>query len=170
MFGLFKAKPAPEGPAHFALEMDIACAGDELFGLVNCADHRFWKNDVGHVDNVAPGRFRMHLDLVPDHVFTLVVTEAEPGRMFAYDTQATPRTGKLVKTHERYDIVPVDGRHCTVTLSVDAWFEDGLTYAEWEQEAAMMAMGVNNSLAKLKIHAEEGVAMVRHVEALQNAA
>jgi len=170
MFGLFKSRPAPAGPAQFDGTIDVACSADAMFGLLDIADARYWKRDVGTVENVATGRFRLRLDVAPDHVFTLVVTEAEPGRLYAYDAQATPRAGRMVQANERYEITPTGSESCRVHLVNSVQFESGMAMREWKQECEMMTLSVNNALAKLKIHAEMGVQAIREIEEIQRAA
>ena len=170
MLGLFKSKPAPEGPAHFDATIDVACSADEMFGLLDIADARYWKRKVGRVETVASGRFRLYLDVVPDHVFTLVLREAEPGRLYAFDTQTTPRAGRLVQTEERYEITPTGSESCTVRLIINAQFESDMSMREWKQECETMRMSVHNAQTKLKIHAEMGVETIRQIEEFQHAA
>ena len=170
MFGLFKSKPAPEEPAQFDAAIDVDCSAETIFGLLDIADARYWKREVGSVEEVARGRFRLHLDMLPDHAFTLVVTDAEPGRLYAFDSQATPRAGRLVQTHERYEIVPTGSETCQVRLFMKAQFEIDMTMREWKRECDTMWLGVANALTKLKIHAEMGVETIREIEDIQRAA
>lgn len=170
MFGLFKAKPAPDVPVVFEFEMPIARSADELFGLLNYADPNNWKRKVGTVETVAPGRFRLALDVTPDHLFTVVVSEAEPGRLYAYDVQTTPRAGRIVASSERYSITPTSHDSCRVKLVTTVEFEKEMTRREWQDECKMLAIAVNNTLAKLKLHAEQGTSVIREIEAIQRAA
>lgn len=170
MFGLFKAKPAPDGPVVLEDAIAVECSSDTMFGLLNFADSRCWKRAVGTVEDVATGRFRMQLDLAPDLFFTIVVTDAEPGRLYAFDVQITPRPGRLMQSSERYEITPTGSQSCSVRLVTHAHFESGMTLREWKGEKAMMEMAVNNALVKLKLHAEQGVDAIRSIESLQRAA
>jgi hypothetical protein len=173
MFGLFKAKPAPpvpEGPAIIEAAEAIDYAADTLFGLLNFADARCWKHAVGRVETVSAGRFRLHLDLVPEFVFTVVVSDAEPGRLYAFDTQITPRAGRITHAAERYEIAPIGAASCAVRLLTEAHFEAGMSRTEWLEEAALMDQAVHTTLAKLKLHAEYGADAVRNVENFQRAA
>ncbi len=170
MFDLFKSKHAPEGPAQFDATVEVDCSADTMFGLLDIADARYWKRDEGTVETVANGRFRLHLDLLPDHAFTLVVTEAEPGRLYAYDAQATPRAGRMVQAHERYEITPTGCESCAVRLVNRVQFENDMTMREWKQECEMMALGVSNALTKLKVHAEMGHGTIREIKDIQRAA
>ncbi|VVS95872.1 SRPBCC family protein [Erythrobacter sp. EC-HK427] len=170
MFGLFKAKPAHAGMVSFTLAMDIACAADELFGLVNPAAPTFWKRAAGRLETIAPGRFRLHLHSEPECVRTLVVTEAEPGRVLALDTQATPRTGYVVSKNYRYCITPVDARNCTVTLHMEARFVPGLGKRDYDTGCRAVAEDLHTTLSMLKVHAEQGAGMVCRIDRLQSAA
>lgn len=170
MFGLFSSKPAPQGPAKFDAAIDVACSADTMFGMLDIADARYWKRGVGRVEKVAAGRFRLYLDLVPDHVFTLVVTEAEPGRLYSFSAQATPRSGRMVQMHERYEITPTGSESCRVRIVMEAQFENGMTMREHKQECETMWLSVSNVLAKLKVHAEMGAETVREIEDIQRAA
>ncbi|QZH75973.1 MAG: hypothetical protein JY451_05190 [Erythrobacter sp.] len=173
MFGMFKAKsatPVQQGPAIIEAAIAVDCAADTLFGLLNFADPTCWKHAVGTVETVATGRFRLHLDLLPEHVFTIVVSDAEPGRLYAFDTQITPRAGRITHASERYEIAPTGAATCIVRLLTEAHFEAGLPRSEWLEEAALMDQAVHTTLAKLKLHAEYGADAVRNVENFQRAA
>jgi hypothetical protein len=169
---MFKAKPVPakQGPAIIEAAIGIDCAADTLFGLLNFADPTCWKHAVGRVETVATGRFRLHLNVLPDHVFTIVVSDAEPGRLYAFDTQITPRAGRITHAAERYHICPTGTASCTVRLVTEAHFEADMPRSDWLEEAALMDQAVHTTLAKLKLHAEYGADAVRQIEAFQRAA
>ena len=88
---------------------------------------------------------------------TCTVTEAEPGRAFAFDVRYTV----LPIAHWRYDIVPADGGGCLVTertwdrrpgwFSKTAWVGTGVR----DRDAAN-AEHIRLTLARLKEKAEAG--------------
>lgn len=170
MFGLFKAKPAPQGPAVVEAAIEINCAADTLFGLLNFADAHCWKRTEGTVETVAPGRFRLHLDLLPDHAFTIIVSDAEPGRRYAFNTQITPRAGRMTHATERYKIDPIGAGHCSVRLVTEAHFEAGMSRSEWQAEVALVEQAVHTTLARLSSHAEQGVGAIHEIEKTRHAA
>lgn len=167
MFGLFKSKPAPEGPVAFQFSAEIDCPPGELYRIIDYADEKCWKRDVGSIDQTGAGSYRMVLEMLPDVAFKLDVTEAEPGKSYVYDCTADPKIGRLIVTTESYDLEASESGGSNVTISVVAEFDADMTEQEWQQEVEMMALGVNNSLNKLKVHAEMGVEKIREIEAVQ---
>ena len=169
MFGLFnrKSEPAPDGPVAFEFEDDIAVSARELYRIVDFADEKCWKRDVGTVDQVGEKKFVMRLDMLPDVAFNIGVLDTEPHAVYTYDCVADPLMGNLERSVEGYQIDPTGEDSCHVTLVVMAEFREGLTKKEWDGEVQMMAMAVMNSLAKLKIHAEQGLEAIRAVERMQ---
>lgn len=167
MFSFFKPKPAPEGPVVFEVETDIGCSANQLYRIVDFGDEQCWKREVGTVNKVSDREFAMELDLVPDMVFKLHILEEDPGKVYRYECVMEPRGGRLVTCTEGYAITDAGPDRCIVKLSAEAIFEDGLTFKQWQQEVEMMAMAVNNSLGKLKVHVEDGVDRIREIEKLQ---
>ena len=167
MFGLFRKKPAPEGPVAFEFEEEIAVPAQELFRIVDFADEKCWKRDVGTVDKVGENKFVMRLDMLPDVDFAIGVLDVEQDTLYSYDCVSDPLMGNLERSIEGYQIDPTGEDSCHVTLVVMAEFREGLSKKEWDGEVQMMAMAVMNSLAKLKLHAEQGVEAIREVEKMQ---
>lgn len=148
MFGFLKPKPAPEGPVQFGLEIEIEKPAEEVYPLIDWADPRNAKRQLGHrVDAVRdkPGRFEMHLDGLDGHVFEMMVTDEVPGREYGFHCVIRPTLGRL-------QIITI------------AEFVEGMRMKHFEEEVAMMSIATHNALAKFKIHAEEGVEGVRAVE------
>ncbi|MEM8726857.1 MAG: hypothetical protein AAGE86_15185, partial [Pseudomonadota bacterium] len=73
--------------------------------------------------------------------------------------------GNLVKSVESHDIVPQGDNACTVKITVQATFVDGLSDREIANEVALMGMSVHNDLYKLAMLAEEGLDAVKDYEA-----
>lgn len=170
MFGILKRKVEPVGPFEFEHNVEIERPAEEVYALVDWGDPRNAKRTLGNkVEQVgsSPGRFRLHLDLVPDHRFEMIVAEAVQDHRYAYDCEITPPVGRLVSCHEAYSIEPLGNDSCRLGLVVSAWFVGGLSAEEMANEVMMMGMSGQNALAKLKIQAEQGVEAVHAVEAMQ---
>lgn len=170
MFGLAKKKkPAePMGPFEFSHSIQIERPAADVYALVDWADPRNSKRALGNkVEQVAPDRFRMHLDLVPDHRFEMIVTEAVPGKRYAFENEITPSAGQLVSSHETYSVEPLGENSCHLGLTVAVWFNGGLSAEEMAAEVMIMGMSGQNALAKLKVMAEEGAEAVHRIEAAQ---
>ncbi|MCL6250154.1 hypothetical protein M3P36_03710 [Altererythrobacter sp. KTW20L] len=167
MFGFLKSKPAPEGPVTIDFDIEIGCAAEDVYALIDFADPRNAKKQVGTVEPTGNNTFRMELDLVPDMVFDLRVTEAARPQVYAFDTRIAPQAGRLTHSHERYEIKLVDRNSCILRLITDVTFEKGMTMRQFEEEVTMMSRAVHNALLKLKIHAEKGVDVVRQIERAQ---
>ena len=140
----------------------------ELYAMFDWADPRNAKRALGNkVEQVDADRFRLLLDLVPDHRFEMIVTEAVPERSYAYDCEITPPVGRLVSCHEAYAVEALGDGSCRLELVVSAWFVGGLSAEDMAMEVMMMGTSGQNALAKLKIQAEQGVEAVHAVEAAQ---
>ena len=167
MFGLFKSKPAPEGPVPFEFTQQVNCSAAELYRMVDFADENCWKKQVGSVDATGEKSYRMVLDMCPDLAFDLNVLEEEPGKSYGYDCVIVPKTGRLERSIEGWQFDPRDDGGTDVTLVVIAEFDEGMTEKEWQGEVQMMGMAVHNALMKFKIHAEMGTDAIREIEAQQ---
>ena len=170
MFGRLKRKVEPVGPFEFEHTIEIARPGDEVYGLVDYSDPRNAKRTLGHrleQLGACPDRFRLWFDLVPDHRFEMTVTEAVPGKSYAYETEITPSIWQLVSSHEAFTVEPLGESSCRLSLTISAWFQGHLSAEEMGAEVMMMGMAGQNALAKLKVHAEQGPDAVHALEAMQ---
>jgi hypothetical protein len=170
MFAFLKRKAEPIGPFEFGHSVAIDRPATEIYALLDWADPRNAKRALGNkVEQVgtSPDRFRMTLDLVPDHVFEMIVTDAVPGEVYAFENEITPPPGRLVSSHERYTLEPLGENSCTLSLMVSARFTGGLSEEAMAMEVMMMTMSCGNALAKLKVQAEQGIEAVHAIEAMQ---
>ena len=170
MFGFLKRKAEPVGPFEFEHGTEIERPAAEVYAMIDWADPRNAKRALGNkVEQVgtAPDRYRLHLDLVPDHRFEMIVTEEVPGRSYAFENEITPSVGRLVSSHETYAIEPLGEGSCRLSLVISALFVGGLSAEDMAMEVMMMGTAGQNALAKLKIQAEQGVEAVHAVEAQQ---
>jgi hypothetical protein len=170
MFGILKRKVESIGPFEFGYSVAIEKPAAEVYALLDWADARNAKRALGNkVEQVgnAPDRFRMTLDLVPGHVFEMIVTDAVPGETYAFENEITPPPGKLVGSRETYSIEPLDEGSCVLSLSVSASFTGGLPEEALAMEVMMMTVSCGNALEKLKVQAEQGVEAVHAIEAMQ---
>ena len=168
MFGLFKKKPAPEGPVEIVISTKVEAPAQDFYALIDFADPRNAKRELGHeVRETGDGGFVLVMNFLPDCEFPIEVTAEDPPRHYAYRSVLPPGLGKLQRTHERYDIEPVDDRTCEVTMRIEAEFQPGMTLSEFDREMTMVTLGSQNALAKLKVHAEGGIESVREFEVAQ---
>lgn len=170
MLGFLKRKVEPLGPFGFGHSVAIDLPAAEVYALLDWADPRNAKRALGNkVEQVgtSPDRFRMLLDMVPGHVFEMIVTDAVPGESYAFESEITPPPGRLVACHETYTIEPLDEQSCVLTLLVSATFVGGLSNEDAAMEVMMMTVSCGNALEKLKIQAEQGVEAVHAIEAMQ---
>ena len=139
MFDLLKRRAEPAVPFEFGYGVRIEKPAAEVYALLDWADPRNAKRALGNkVEQVgtSPDRFRMTLDIVPGHVFEMIVTEAVPGARYAFDNEITPPPGKLVASHERYTIEPAGETACVLTLRVFASFAPRLAEPAIAMEVA----------------------------------
>ena len=166
MFGLFKPKMAPEGPVEIEMDIEIERSAEDVYALVDFGDPRNHKAAVGTITRTGPQGFDMVLDMLPDLTFPIVELEAVPHRTYTIESVLPEGLGRLLKTVERCDIEPLGPDRCKVSTNTLATFAP-MKLRDFQGEVAMIAMACNNSLAKLKIHAEEGVETIRDIEARQ---
>lgn len=167
MFGLFRPKLAPAGPVEFRLDIEIARPAADVYPLIDWADPRNAKRELGN--SVVPiegdsGRFEMVLNGLPDHRFEIAVTEAEPNRVYEFAARIVPMIGRLVASRERYTLEPLGSDRCSLTLVTSAQFVEGLRMREYQHELCLMAASVHSALEKFRIHAEHGAGAGKAVE------
>ncbi|WP_324827195.1 SRPBCC family protein [Qipengyuania zhejiangensis] len=175
MFGwirkMMQPEMAPEGPVTFDFEIEIATPAERIYSLIDFASPTNAKRELGHsVEQVSsnPEIWKLVIAQMPDATFLETVTEATAPLCYSYRSVAEPQQGAMQWTEERWTIQPQqDGARCLVTLLVEAQFDEPLPMSDHQDHVIMMAMGCNNAVEKLKLHAEKGVAAVREVEAQQ---
>jgi hypothetical protein len=167
MFGFLKPTLAPAGPIEFRFDTVIEKPAEDVYALIDWADPRNGKRELGdevtRIEGV-PGRFRLVLDGLPGHRFEISVDEEIPHASYAFTCEVAPTIGRLVRSHELYRLEALSARSCRLTLVTTATFIDGMRLKAFEDEVLTMTVACHNALAKLKIHAEEGVEAVRAVQ------
>lgn len=170
MFGLFnrgKPEPAPEEPIEITASIQIARPAAEVYALLDFADERHQLrargNEVRQVESDPP-LYRLWYDLAPDLNFLFAVTEAEPERRYAYSAIIVPPIGLRTGSHEDYTIEPLGEEACRLTFVNTVHHVPGISSDELAAEVEMSSVAAANSLAKLKMQAEEGVAAVAAFE------
>lgn len=166
MFGLFKPTMAPEGPVEIELSMEIERSAESVYAMIDFGDPRNYKAEVGTITRTGPKSFDMVLDMLPDLTFPIVELEAVPHRVYEIESVLPEGLGRLHKTVERAEIEPLGPDRCKLTAITFAHFHP-MKLRYFQGEVAMIATACNNSLAKLKIHAEQGVEVIREIEARQ---
>lgn len=167
MFDFLKPRRAPAGPYQFVGAVEIERSAAEVFPLLDLADPRYAKRQLGErVEPVGgrPDTWRMILGAVPDLVFELTVTERVADAWIGFDCTVTPRVGRLAASHELYTLEQLGEQACRLELVNTVTFNGELRPKALAHETMMMTVSVHNALAKLKLHAEGGVAAVRAVE------
>ena len=164
MFSFLKPKPAPEGPVEFIVAVEIDRPAAEVYPLIDWADPRNAKRQLGHsIEPLGgdPARFRLIMTGMEDLRFEMTVIEAEQDRRYAFSTDITPPVGRLVESAEHYSLEPLGDDRCKLTLKTVATFQSGLDMDEFEEELMMMTMSCQRALVKYKLHAEQGVDAVK---------
>jgi hypothetical protein len=172
MFGLFKPKLAPTGPHPFSVEADVAVSAAEFFALVDFADPRNAQRARGASIDASGDcgrRFLMKLPQLDDLDFHIDVIEAVAPNHYAYAIVIDPLVGRLAASTEAYTIWDVPTGGCRVRFDNTVTLQDGLRMKHVIEEFARMTMATMNSLAKLKLQAEQGVEAVLAFEEAQYA-
>jgi len=167
MFGWFKPKMAPEGPVEIEMDAEIERPASEVYALIDFGNPRHHKAQVGTITRTGDASYEMVLDMLPDLTFPITELEAIPGKSYIFESVLPEGAGgRLKKTVEGCEIEPLGPDRCKVVAKTLAYFHP-MKLKHYDHELAMIAMACNNSLTKLKIHAEEGVERIREIEARQ---
>ena len=165
MFGLFKRNRAPEGPVSIAAEVEIAKSCEDVYALLDFADERNAKRALGYeVKRVGDNRWQMITTHLPDLTFLFDITEAEAGKLYAYDCIIEPSMPNLVRSSETYTLDPLGADTCRLTLLNTVEFRPGLSKRAHAHEVAMMATSTHSALQKFKLQAEHGAAATKVIE------
>ncbi|MBX7482126.1 hypothetical protein [Qipengyuania qiaonensis] len=170
MFGLFKRKPRllePSEPIELKTSIEIDRSAEEIYALLDFGDARNQLrargNEVRRISD-DPVEYRLWYDRMPDHNFLFTVTEAIPGKSYAYAGQIVPPVGRRISSHEAYAIEELSEKSCRLTFVNTITHVAGLTEAELADEVGKSSLAAANSLTKLKIQAEKGVEAVDEFE------
>lgn len=160
------------GPHVFESEVRIARPVAEVYPLLDFADPRNAKRQLGEKVDAVPGQpetFTMVLSDLPDAVFTMEVTHAEPGREYAYTCVSSVKFGRAIHFHEHFVLEALRGNKCRLKLVMTVTFDAPLDEEAFAMESMMLSFAASSGLGKIKLHAEDGVDAVRAVMAHQNA-
>ena len=168
MFGVFKKKMAPQEPVELAAVVPVDATPERFFGLVDFSDPANAKRELGHeVRQTGDGNFVLVMSFMPDLEFPIVVEKCERPVLYAYSTQMPEGVGNLVRSEESYQIETSEDGGCIVVLTMKAELQPGLTMREYNREIDMLTLSLQNSMAKMKLHAEGGIEDVREFERQQ---
>jgi hypothetical protein len=166
MFGLFKrnqAKLLPDQPIELKVGIDIDRSGAEVYALLDWSDERNQLRARGNLvrqESTGPDVFRLWYDRAPHLNFLMTVTEALPGRAYAYLADIVPPVGRRLGSHESYTLEDAGEGRCRVTFVNTIRHVPGLTEEELGDEIGKSTMAAANALTKLKLQAEQGAAAV----------
>ncbi|MCT2558475.1 hypothetical protein N0B51_05730 [Tsuneonella sp. YG55] len=170
MFGLFKRNRAvlvPDVPIELKTSIEIERPADAVYALLDFGDERHQLRARGNEIRVIatdPPEYRLWYDLAPDLNFLFRVTEAVPGRAYAYTASIVPPVGRRLGSHEAYSIEPLTDGRCRLTFVNTVTHVPGLTEAELADEVGKASLAAANSLTKLKLQAERGIEAVESFE------
>lgn len=165
MFSFFQRKKVVAGPHEFSAETEIACSAEDLFALVDIADDRFWKAQMGdRIEPLGDDKYRMTAAMAPDMDIVITRTQVEPGRMVEIEPVCTPRPGRLESASERYEIVSTGPGHARLELHMEVMFQDAMTEQVFAEESVMMSIAAFNTVEKIRLFAESGQAAVAHAD------
>ena len=156
-----------DGQFEFVVRADIAARPEDFYALVDWADERNFKRQLG--DSVTPldeegRRFRLIIRYMTDLQFDHEVIEADKPSLYAYLCLITPPVAHLQSSQEQYRIESAGDDRCQVTLTILAKFEPGLSEIQTSEVLRNMTVACHNSLAKLKAYAEHGVGTLEAFE------
>lgn len=157
MFGFGKKAPLIQGPVEFEAQIEIDCAPQDLYQLIDISSPQYAQTQLGNTVSGSENSWTLKMAEMEDLTFCFTVLKARTNEQYAYECVIEPQFGYLEKSTEDYRIEPRGDAGCTLTLTVSAKFDDDLTDEEIAQEIAMMSAAVDVDLRKLKVHAEQGL-------------
>ncbi len=172
MLPFFRKKAVPAGPHEFGAEVEIERPASEVYPLLDLADPRHAKRQLGDRVQAVPGQpgtFTLVVSELPDAVFTLVVTAEERDREYAFSCVSSVSFSRVARSHEHYLLEDMGKHGCRLILTQTIEFDGELSEDEYGMEAMMLTFAGFSALAKIKLHAEEGVEAVRAMSAAQMA-
>jgi hypothetical protein len=172
MLPFFRKKGVSSGPHEFGAEIEIERPASEVYALLDLADARHAKRQLGErVEEIAgkPGRFDLAMADLPGAVFALTVTPERRDLEYGFSCESTPTFGRVARSHEHYALENLGQEGCRLVLTNTVEFIGPLSEDEYAMEAMMLSFACFNALAKIKVHAEEGVEAVRAMTAAQMA-
>ena len=170
MFGLFKrGKPelVPDEPIELKVAIEIGRPPDEVYALLDWGDERNQLRARGNLvrhEGSSPDVYRLWYDRAPNLNFIMTVTEAVPGRAYAFLADIVPPVGRRLGSHESYTIEPTEAEACRVTFVNTIRHIPGMTQDELSDEIGKSTLAAAYGLTKLKLQAELGVAAVENFE------
>ena len=168
MFGLFKNKAASQEPIELTAVVPIEATPERVFELVDFADPANAKRELGHeVRDLGDGKFALVMSFMPDLEFPITVETSQRPLRYAYSTVMPEGVGSLLRSIESYEIEANGDGGCIVVMTMVSHMKPGLTRREYDGETEMLTMALQNSMAKLKVHAEGGIEEVRDFERQQ---
>jgi hypothetical protein len=167
MFGFLRPKLVADGPIEIRCDTVVQRTAEDVYRLVDWADPGNGKRQLGseivRLDE-SPGRFRISLDELHGHFVEVSVTEEIPHASYAFACEIVPRIGRMVRAHEHYGFERLTVSTCRLSVVVTATVAGPLRLKEHEHEVMTMTLASRNALAKLKLHAEDGVEAARAVQ------
>ncbi|RIV83867.1 hypothetical protein [Aurantiacibacter zhengii] len=158
---------APEDPVEIEMDAEIERSAQDVYAMVNFADSRHHKAEVGVITRTGDATYEMVVDMLPDLTFTVRELEAVPNRSYSFESPLPTELGaRLMKTVESYRIESLGPDRCKVTATTLAHFHP-MKLKHYQEEITRIAVACNNSINKLKIHAEQGADTIREIEARQ---
>lgn len=161
MLSMFKRQPANE-PITIHGDIEIRAGAADVFRLLdfsskdNALRARGFEFCEGSVD---VGRFKVVNPDMPDVVFQFDVTKRRPGREITFRStmECENPFGAIEQSVSAYSILPIGERYCKLELTETAHLREDLSEVDRDAEQSMLILSVHNNLARLKLHAEQGL-------------
>ena len=166
MLGMFKRKKmVPEGPVDLVIEIEIDRPPETLFAMLDWDSPENRQVAMGHtVAKVGENQFMLHLKFAPDDPIAMQVVESEPNEFYKFVAALPPTFGFLDISEESYTFASNGTGGTKMKLETRAFFRDGMTMEQFQEEIGRVAIATQNALTKLRMHAEHGLAAALAVE------
>lgn len=164
MLPFLRNKSVPSGPHEFKADVEIDRPARDVYRLIDLADSLYTRRQLGDKVNAVTGEpdtFTLVVSELPDAVFTVTVTAAEPCRHYAFSCRSAPLFGRVARSHEDYVLEDLGKDGCRLILTNTVEFKGALKNDAYASEAMMLTLASFNAIAKIKLHAEQGVEAVR---------
>ena len=165
MLGLFKKKMAPEGPVDLVIEIEIDRPPEMLFAMLDWSSPENRQVAMGHtVVDAGEDQYMLHLKFAPDDPIAMQVVENVPNEYYKFVAALPEAFGCLDISEESYTFASNGAGGTKLKLETRAFFRDGMTMDQFQEEVGRVAIATQNALTKLRMHAEHGLAAALAVE------
>lgn len=165
MLNLFKRAPQERAPVDISAKGEIAASVSHVFDLLDFSSEKNALRERGFEFELEAGSFGLDDfkatdPAFPEAIFHFSVDTYVPEREIAFrtkiETENSP-VGNFVESRSHYRLKALGENRCFLELTETTTLRDGLSDRAFQQEVATLVFSVERHLARITVHAVEGV-------------